>query len=769
MTFDGRRAFRSEHLKIILHALILGRKEVFREELATLIGEKPTPPGHGRFGNVRNALSKLRREFGLEIGEEDPVVFPRTQPGASIDLWEFFAHVRCERFSEAYAMIEGGQEPHLFAGADDPEHPVWKKTLEDFQRARAETIARWEAASGNRRSMLATRERLLGRSLVPGVGPSVPIRGIREELEELKVPWTQERPEATHSDSLPSLYLAEILTREDASPTQALVVGGPGAGKTLTAISTFLRLTDSLERDPVPAIRPVLYIDPEAEGSQSGFGTARWLARRLRQEQAEDTGRPILIMPHGDALLSPRPNLKTLLDSRLFRDHDLLLCCGSQLYSRRLRYEEFGTHVIHLDPWNLDLQKAFALRIAGERKCAEFVNWRKKEPTRKGLCDVPLHLVHVLSLLGEDAAALAEVSTPAQLFEGVARMRLRVARTGLDEDEMIRDLGALAHRFYADAAPADTPIAFTVEELRLFLRARGRDEVKRRSETMINNSLLSVSQPGAGTLRFEDPSWGWYFVARHIVHTVLRRPEDTLLAFSKLLSARMAALCEEMLWEKVELYEEEIHASLGSALRQSRAEGVDRARLTIARAQVGYLLGVLGGGRAREELEALVDLDSLTREADILVRRGVILGLADGGAEEIADRYVASLRAEREQGGSQPERDANIGFMLSSRGDQPFHLDSPARIAKGVKPLRAVGDILHGFEDPRHTGSRRIKLFTLLDLGRHPLVSNKGFQGAIEEHWEQLGALLKSLQGERQASTWPEVLELERLLAGEKP
>lgn len=766
MTCDGRSAPRG-NLKIVLHALILSGGEVFREDLAALIGEKETAQGSGRFGQVRNALSKLRNEYGLEIpDDEDPVILAQKQPRASIDLWEFFAHVRCKRFTEAYAMISDGQEPHLLAGDADPENPIWKETLEEFQRAREKTIAAFEAASGNRRSMLATRERLLGRSLVPGVGPSVPIRSVRDKLEELKVPWRQERPEETHSESLPSGYLADLLIAEGASTTQAIVVGGPGAGKTLTAISTFLRLTDPLGEGIVAGGRTVLYVDPEAEGSQPDFGTARWLARRLKQEQAEDTGRPILIMPHGDAFLSPRSNLKATLDSRLFRDHDLLLCCGTQLYSRRLRYEDFGIHVIHLEPWSLELQKAFASRIAGERKCAEFVAWREKEPTRKEICDVPLHLVHVLSLLGEDVEALAEVSTPAQLFEGVARMRLRVAGTGLDEDELMRDLSALAHRFYADAAPADTPIAFSAEELQILLEGRGRKHAQRRAETMINTTLLSVSsRPGAGTLRFEDPSWGWYFVARHIVHTVLRRPEDTLMAFSKLLSARMAALCEEMLWEKVELYEEEIHASLASALRSGQAEGVDPARLTIAREQVGYLLGVLGGGRAREELEALVHPDSSAREAETLVRRGVILGLADGGAVPVADRYVQLLTAEREQGGSQPERDANIGFMLSSRGDQRFDLARPERVAKGVRPLRAVGDIVQGFDDERHSGSRRIKLFTLLDLGHHPLVSNKGYQQAIERQSEQLRRMLGRLKTDPGARDWPEVIELERLLA----
>ena len=765
VTYKGKAALRGKNLKIILHALILSGGSVYRQDLSTLIGESiaSADTETSKYGGVKNVLSRLRG-YDLQIpDDEDPVILETSQPHASIDLWEFFTHAEFGRHAEAYTLISEGQEPHLFAGADDPEHHVWKETLDRFYAVREETIAAVEAAAGPQRSMAATRDWLLARSLVPGVGPSVPIHKVRAKLERLKVPWTQVRPETAHSESQPPEHLARLLTEEGPIPTQAIVTGGSGAGKTLTAISTFLRLTDNLDAGANGSEpRTVLYIDPEAEGSSAGFGTVKWLEQRLRQ--AGGGGRPIVIMPHGDAFLSGGSNLKTLLNARLFRDHDLLLCCGTQFYSRRLRYEEwFGTHVVRLEPWDLGLQQSFAREIAGGDKRREFDAWLERDPTRKELCAVPLHLVHVLALLGDEAEALTEISTAPQLFEGVARMRLRVAHSDFDEDQMLRDLGSLAHRFYSDAAPADHPIRFNTEDLEQHLRAQGHRGVKRRAEAMIEGTLLTVSTPG-NTLRFEDPSWGWFFVARHLVNTLLHRPGEVLAAFSKLLSAKMASLCEEMLQEKLEHYEEEIHSSLALALRQGEAEGIDPERLAIAREQVGYLLGVVGDRRVRDELAPLAEADSPEREPNHLVRRGITLGLADGGATRFADLYVEILAAERERGGRTPERNTNIGFLLSSRGDQRFDPERPARISRDADPVRTVGDLVRSLEDAAHAGSWRVKLFTLLDLGRHPRVSTARFEAALVEEHERLRAVLARLRDDPERRAWPEVDELERLL-----
>jgi hypothetical protein len=767
---DGKPAARGKNVKIVLHALVLSRGNVFREDLADLIGN-PEAGLADRDQAVRNALSKLR-DLSLEIPPgENPVIVDTSQPSARIDLWEFFAHVACERYGDAYRMIEDGQEPHLLAGADDREHPAWQQTFADFEDARARTIAAIEATAGRRRTMLATREWLLARSLVPGVGQAMPIRKVRERLESLQAPWTRLRPEEREGSGHVSRYLASLLVEEGTIPNQVVVVGRPGAGKTTAAISTYLRLTDLLGEDEAASrVRTVLYLDPEAEGSQPGFGSDEWFEALLRKAGAEDDGRPIAIVAHGDAFLSRHQGkLRSVLDSRLFRDTDILLCCGEPLYSRSLSYEVFGTHVVRLEPWDAKFQRSFADALVGESKCGEFSVWLQQDPTRERLCSVPLHLAHVLSLLGGDPQALAKVTTPAQLFDGVARMRLRVAGHMLNEDQMMQDLASLAHRFYADAAPADKPIHFNPEELKLHLEQGGGGNLALRANALIDHTLLTTSPHGSDTLRFEEPTWGWFFVGWHIAHTLLHRPQETLEAFSKLLSADMASFCEEILAERLEHHRPEIQASLTLALYGGGAPGMNPARVRIARVQVGYLLGVLGDRQAHQMLLRLIEPDSKEREPDDLVRRGVILGLADAGRTDVADCYVDALTAERERGEHAPQQNANIGFLLSSRGDQSFDPERPDRIDRQVDPIRTVGDLVHGLEDSRYAGSWRIKLFTLIELVQHPEIPPDLVDQALTAHRIQLETTLDRLRQDPSTQGWPEVEQLARLLEPAAP
>ena len=238
-----------------------------------------------------------------------------------------------------------------------------------------------------------------------------------------------------------------------------------------------------------------------------------------------------------------------------------------------------------------------------------------------------------------------------------------------------------------------------------------------------------------------------------MVNTALHDPGETLKVFSKLLSAGMAELCEEMLTEKLAHSREQIYSALDRALRDSDT-GLERGRLAIAREQVGYLLGALGDRTVRRELAPLVESRPSQREADHLVRRGLSLGLADGGATEFADLYVEMLERERGRGGPTPQRDANIGFLLSSRGDQAFDPERPGKIVEGADPIRTVGDLVRELDDPRHAGSWRIKLFTLLDLSRHPAIAPERFAAALEPHRERIGQILDRL--EDGGHGWPE-------------
>jgi hypothetical protein len=758
---DGKPVLGGPNLTIVLHALILTRGKVFREDLVALLAEHEQGATH-QDRALRNALTKLRAH-SLEIPQsQNPVTMSVAQPHASIDLWDFFSHVSFGRYREAHALIAEGQEPYLLPGVEDPEHPVWQSTFAAFREARDETIAAIEAESGRAGSMLTTRERLLGRSLVPGVGRPIPIRDVRGRIGGLQVPWRLERPEGSPPNIPLPEFLVKELSKQTPMPTQAIVVGGVGAGKTLAAISTFLRLTDDL--DAGGDGRTVLYVDAEAETSNPEFGSDRWLERQLHEMGADGSGQPIVIIPHGDSFLAAQQNLRRALDTSLFRSHNVLLCCSSQVYSRRLSYEEFGTHVVHLEPWSQALQHKFSLALTGEQRHTQFLKWQEQDPTRVPLCAVPLHLVHVLALLGEESEAITEIATLPQLLEGVAQTRLRVARPPFDEDQIMEDLGSVAHRFYVDATPSDIPIHFTVEELRHHLRSSKRKNVKRRADAMINETLIAVS-PGTTQLRFEDPSWARFFTARHIAHTLLYHPRETVAAFSRFLSASMMGICEQMLREKLLRYESEIYESLRLALRRESQARVSPDRLTIAREQVGYLMGVLGNRRVREELAPMVEPGSAQGEDDHLVRRGILIGLAAGGDARFGDIYVDALRAERDAGGSTPERDTNIGFLLSLAGDQEFDPERPGRIGCGAYPVRMVGDLVGRLGEPHYAGVWRVMAFTLTDLRRHPAISDADLGEVLQPHRTELNEVLRRLSVDSRTSRWPELPELRSLLS----
>jgi hypothetical protein len=716
---------------------------------------------------VRNALRDLRKKFHVDIIKgSNPVTMRREQPHVSVDLWDFFLNVEFKEYGPAAALIAGEREPCLLE-EDSPHEDLWEDTFEAFREAKEKVMAAIEATSGRNRSMLGTREQLLDRSLVPGVGRQVPIREVRSRIEPIPFPWRSLRPDTGPGEELLPEYFSGLLDGADA-PRQLIVVGAPGAGKTLTAISTYLRLTDRLgDPDAAHEARTVLYVDAHTEGSQPEFATDSWLEGRLGEIDAVGHGRPVVIMSHADAFLSrPQLNLEEVLGRRLYRDCDVLLCCSEQFYSRGLQYEEYGTHVVQLESWDAGLQRSFALALFDQQTCDAFEAWRDADETRQKLCVVPLHLAYVLPIVEAKPEALERISTRWHLFDQVARVRLRVAHQGGAEDDRFNELAAVAHRFYMTGLRADRPIGFNLEELRDFLQTRNSKTVESRLDAIVNRTLLTVPEPGSDEFHFEEPSWGWFFVASHLANTVMRSdpPEMALKAFSKFLSTNVMELCEEMLREGLPRHEDLILGSLRFALFEDTETDLSPGRRTIAREQVGYLLGMLGDSRIRADLAALMDREASTWEPDHLVRRGIAFGLANGGAAEVADSYVQALREDRELEGSTPERDANIGFHLSFRGDQLFEPEHPGRIGRHPDPVRTVADLVRGLDEDKHRGSWRIKLFTLVDLGQHPAIAPDTFERAVAPHLERLHEILERREADPQTRDWVELAELREVL-----
>jgi hypothetical protein len=685
------------------------------------------------------------------------VELPRQQPGIEVDLWEFLSLVYRERYEEAFPMIEHGED--LCVPENRGLQHLWATTQAEFQKSKQKILALVRAQRTGVQTTVKVREELLARPLVYGFEPATAIGELRARLEPVHFPWHDRRAPHVVDRTLPD-YLSEVLREEGVAPAQIVVIGPPGSGKALTAISVYLRLTDDLV-DVGRLDRDVLFIDARREGKQRDFATDEWFAQRLADAGMVKYERPIVIMTHGDAYFSTcTQELDEVFTQRLFQDCDLLVCCNEQFHLKILGYEEYGTHEIKLDPWDVPTQQDYVLALYDEETVTRFESWRDAYPSRRSLCEVPLHLNYVLSLFKKDEHALRGVEQRWQLFERVSRMRLAATRHQNAEQGFMDDLGVLARSFYEAGSPTDPPILFSEDQLRAKLEQRGRKPSASRVRVLIEHTVLAVD--GIDQIRFQDQPWGWFFAAYGLCRTLVENLPSTnvLDAFDRLLSVAVMDRCEEILlgWPTHRLA---IVSALHSALVSSAIGSFAPGRWRIAREQIGYLLGVLADPITQAELEALLQPGE-GWEDDDLVRRGIAIGLANGGARHIADAYVQTLRDELQQGGPTPQADMNIGVVLSFRGDQPADPNRPGAIAPNPDPARTAADLISGLERTRHEGTWRIKLFTLVDLARR--VSPELFALRIADDRDRLRAVLDRLDRKATIVRWPETDELRVLL-----
>jgi hypothetical protein len=770
----GDEVIKGENMQPVLHALILGEGRLTRPDLRSLLPNIRTYDDEGEQA-LSDALTALRRDYGLQITRSRRPVLEVEQPGAWIDLFDFFAFAETERYPEAWALIERGQVPDTPLGADE----FWTETLQRFERCRVEVERAVKGVTRRGTVMRGVREHLLNHTLVAGVGPETPIGQIREQLDSLTSAWQSVRPEVEEGGPLPK-YLRDTLIDGGRAPRRIVVVGAPGSGKALTAISTFLRLTDILEQPREPGeLRTVLFVDTRMEGTQAGFGGEEWLEKQLAAvgHEAGD-GRPIAIVAHADAFLarSGRPT-REVLQLPLFAETDVMLCCNELHYEQVLRFTQYGTHVVRLCPWDEDQQRTYVLTLYDQQMLDAFEAWRDADETRKVLCRVPLHLTYVLWLLDMDYKDSAKhrterISGRAQLLESVARMRIKTQGVdGSEVDTVMNELGAVAHRFNRTSSPSDPAITFPSQALREHLGADGDHDIAARYDTLTRKTLLGVSAEGADEVRFEDALWGWFFTAYHLVRTVQGSGTTSAVldAFGRLYWPNVMELCEELLRDRLQLNEDAIVTGLREALEATPAPGITAAYRRVAREQIAYLLGVLANAGLREQLAYYFDSASRAYEADLLIRRALMFGMANGGAKEFADRYAEELRSEREQPPPWPLADTNVGFLLSYRGDQTFDLEEPDRIEPGVEPKRLVAELAKSFRHERHCGSWRLKLTTLIDLATPERIEPEQFVQAIAPHREEFLEVLDRLGERKVEGRWPEIGELREILKAVVP
>lgn len=748
---------RAKKRAYLLHGLILGRGRASRKALYELMDLILGDEDHAH--RFDQHLHKLRDELGLEIKNDVTVVLEGA--GLEVDLWTVIecAESDSERsLDRARDLLEEGAElslPPDFEECEDDE--FWTQTLADFERAKERALAPRPRAGAAARHVRETQEVLLARPVAPGVSGDTRVRDVVDMVSEIKGmhhPEEDETPRAvTFADQLEG--------RGPDRQTRLVLTGSAGAGKTMTATLTYLELAARFDAAEDPGLVP-LYFDGLREGFDDGFGEDEWFRGRLAGAGVENGREPIVVISHADAFLAHVDDIPQALSREMFRADRLLLCCGQTFHDRRLAFKSLDGDRVELGSWSRSLQEDFAEVAFGAQARAELAAWLDEDPTREELCAVPLHLVFVLSLL-QDPDRTPDVSTAGQLFDAVAWVRFgHAAGATMEIEARLAQLGRVAHHFYVDAkATTGAPIRFKRGELRAFLRQGGGGVGERYKEWTeeIEHHTLLVSSDGRGQLSFEHPIWGQFFVARHIAATLIERPAEALPTFAKFLSLEVASFCEDLLAD-ADL--ESVREALITAITAD-APGMQLPRERIAREQVCYFLGAVGHQGVRAELLQLAEPGSDLYEEDNWIRRGVLFGLADGGDSTAADMYVDALRDEREAGGS-AERDTNIGFHLTFRGDQEFDLERPDGIGESPQCVRTVAGLVRGLGQERHACSRRIKLFTLLELSAHPRIPAEHFEAAIEPELPALASIRERLGADPDCASWPELAELDGLL-----
>lgn len=755
------------NMRAVLYALIMADRDgVSKGALRQL-----QHPGNQVPGKPRDDAHALRmaflacRELGLKVdGRVDPVRIARPlENHVSIDLWSFFDHVDNGEFAAAEELFDGDleivpPEPRLAEFTY-----VWEDTLTRLATAGEALRVGLHADVFRRRTIAETSERMLSLTASAGIGPDVPLRDVRDEIDGLQLPWQAVRPDGDIEEAGLVDYLADKLGRPKPSPRQRLIlIGGSGSGKTLVSRLTYLRLGERALADPGEA--PVLlYFDASEAGED--FGTEDWWARVVAEAGGAGERRPIVIVSQADALFADESVRASEVFSRpLFCECDTLICCSEHVYANRLGNEGFGRGVIRVRPLGRELQGCCAAIMFDSATREKFEAWRGDDKALEALCGVPLHLAYALDFVTDDPEVLKRISTHWHLFDQVALMRIE--RGGATEDVAERrfeELAAVAHHFYR--SESEGPIGFSRRRLSTFLRKRDAADVRARAEALIKGTLLVPPEPASNEIHFETASWDRFFVASHLSAAVLQdSPDDLMKTFAKFFSAEVMDLCESMLREELGAHGVEIHAALRSALFDGLAPIKKTSRRT-ARMQIAYLLAKLEDADGRQELQELLDPDSSSAEEDVYVRLAIVYGLANGGEDAVADRQIERFKQERASSPEVSERDANVHLALSFRGRVKFDPGDFTGREGDVEVGSAVRQQLRLLGDESYRGSWRLRLYTLREIAEHPAVKGSSFLGAIASERENgLIELLQGLEADPQARAWGELGKLRQIV-----
>lgn len=616
-------------------------------------------------------------------------------------------------------------------------------------------------------------------------------------------------------DYLRVKYESKLQSKDKYSPQERyLVLANPGVGKSTLTYKLFNDLTnDWLNKNN--HLLPI-HVDLRDYVGDREFGSKNWIIKFLddlssnpglswhgivQRDFSKLNLTPYIILDSLDEFLSRLTVNEIEMElGRFIFSISSLIVCRIGFYERYLSMSTFNAYFtkLVLEKWNKSDRKQYVSGYyefcfpAEKDDLIETTNAKiDQSPQLSELCEIPLRLNMTLELIAENkfettdtGSILSQGNVEAEHIEDLLSLyhayifnwiKREVTKRGnlLSLEEKFILLEKISWHFYDEGHIGDFPARFTRTELQRFIENDKEinwgyqvreiiDDLCNRSVLLEETAQFSGSDPTV--LRFIHKSFQEYFITRYLFNCMVYNKHLIADAFRRFISPEVSEFLKEYInrISKDRRLSGVVSSNLIDALRENQEENlsehVEAARARIARQQIVYYLGNIKSDEVFNFLSRYLE-----EESDLMVKRGLIIGLSFGGNEQFYHEYIDNLRKDREKGLASPENDVNIGFHLSFFGDQPFDVFFPDRDQQRHVCENTIKRLIYQLGTETDRGSWRLNLYTILDL-ENRAVSQKNYAETIKENLHELKAITKKLKSDSKCNWWSEIPEIERLI-----
>lgn len=578
--------------------------------------------------------------------------------------------------------------------------------------------------------------------------------------------------------SLKAFIWERIARRSDGFP-RILVIGGNGLGKTTIAAALYfegMRCHAKNSKIPVPGLVRLGFYTTSFASNVEYFGSRLWMrgrgltAYRLQKtwwhKVLKVTPSPMILDELDELLAHSQPeDLDTLLRQPLLREASVVTC-SPDLYERLVSTDYIrGMTIVRLQGLSYESRLRFAEKYvaylhrndlsaprepndSGTLEEANLVIWRDQ------LSGASFREPLYLRLAIESVAQIGDLRT---YLEYYVRSRLEreavEGRRKLTPEQAVRLLGDLASFLTRrSAGSVHTDLGLSVQFTKQLPLAAFSAFLSESSQAWsMSIAELRKELLGYGFVELAVDGvrivgrLGAYFMAQSMVYDVCAGQLGTsrvaerfaavvpgdILAY---MDAEFIAIrdSQQMRSRVISNLADCFLATLGDLqsmnIENSHILGpLVVARKRIACEQLGYFLGLMiGSGPESTWVGELIRHHDYVNK-DALIRRGLTVGLGQGGKTSVVDDYVTELREERDKHDDECglgtstcnpglQRKTNIEFNVVLYGDQTPESGDPDRARQPSTLAGTLSGMISLLEIDGETRLGRLALFIIADL-----------------------------------------------------